>query len=117
MSIGIVCLFFAYTLFEFGKIANSTKECTKIYYPCSVSTCLATIGVCVFGALTSVGALFYFCGKGIVEMAKKKCDYCGRYYEEEHEGTLDNGCPACPHCVAEEEIKEEKTKNKLRIVE
>ena len=70
-----------------------------------------------FGALTSVGALFYFCGKGIVEMAKKKCDYCGRYYEEEHEGTLDNGCPACPHCVAEEEIKEEKTKNKLRIVE
>ncbi len=28
--------------------------------PRSFEFCFATIGVCVFGALTSVGALFYF---------------------------------------------------------
>ena len=39
-------------------------------------------------------------------MPKKKCDYCGKYYEDEYEGTLDNGCPACPQCVAYEEEKE-----------
>lgn len=38
-------------------------------------------------------------------MAKKKCGYCGEYYEEEYEGTLDNGCPACPQCVADEEAE------------
>ena len=36
-------------------------------------------------------------------MGKKKCGYCGEDYDEEYEGTLDNGCPACPHCVAAEE--------------
>ena len=36
-------------------------------------------------------------------MAKKKCAYCGEYYDEEYEGTLDNGSPACPECVANEE--------------
>lgn len=41
-------------------------------------------------------------------MSKKKCDYCGKYYEEKYEGTLDNGCPACPQCVADEEAKEER---------
>jgi len=34
----------------------------KRLYLCSVSICLATIGVCVFRAPASVGALFYFCG-------------------------------------------------------
>ena len=36
---------------------------------------------------------------------QKKCGYCGEYYEEEYEGTLDNGCPACPQCVADEEAE------------
>ena len=55
-----MCSFFVITIFrEFGKIANSTKW---LWQRCSNSIliCLATIGVCVFGALTSVGALFYF---------------------------------------------------------
>ena len=36
-------------------------------------------------------------------MSEKKCDYCGKYYEEEFEETLNNGSPACPQCAAEEE--------------
>lgn len=44
-------------------------------------------------------------------MAKKKCEYCGEYYDEENEGTLDNGCPACPQCVAAEEAEEERKHN------
>lgn len=48
-------------------------------------------------------------------MPKKKCDYCGAYYDEEDEGTLNNGSPACPNCVADEEADdgsefEEETK-------
>ena len=43
-------------------------------------------------------------------MSTKKCDYCGEYYNEEDEGTLDNGCPACPNCVADEETKENSCK-------
>ena len=43
---------------------------------------------------------------GSSTMEKKKCDYCGEYYDEKYEGTLDNGCPACPKCVAEEEAEE-----------
>lgn len=46
--------------------------------------------------------------KEVENLAKKKCDYCGEYYEEEYEGTLDNGSPACPHCVADEEAEEER---------
>ena len=48
-----------YLRFEFGKNTNSfyvnfgTESILR-------SNCLATIGVCVFRALTSVGALFYF---------------------------------------------------------
>ena len=40
-------------------------------------------------------------------MAQKKCESCGEYYDEEYEGTLDNGCPACPTCVAKEQETEE----------
>lgn len=36
-------------------------------------------------------------------MGKNKCDYCGEYYNETYGGTLDNGSPACPECVADEE--------------
>ena len=35
-------------------------------------------------------------------MAQKKCEYCGEYYDEKYEGTLDNGSPACPNCVENE---------------
>ena len=43
-------------------------------------------------------------------MAKVKCDYCGREYEGEYESVLDNGCPACPDCVAKEEQNEKRKK-------
>ena len=36
-------------------------------------------------------------------MEKVKCEYCGAYYEGEYQSVLDNGCPACPACVAKEE--------------
>lgn len=36
-------------------------------------------------------------------MGKVKCEYCGEYYEGEFQSVLDNGCPACPACVAQEE--------------
>lgn len=45
-------------------------------------------------------------------VAKKTCDYCGNEYEEEYEGTLDNGSPACPECVAKEERKLEENQRK-----
>ena len=45
-------------------------------------------------------------------MGKKKCGYCGEDYDEEYEGTLDNGCPACPHCVAAEEAAEEEERKR-----
>lgn len=44
-------------------------------------------------------------------MTQKKCDYCGEYYDEKYEGTRENGCPACPQCVAEEEAEEEERKH------
>lgn len=47
-------------------------------------------------------------------MAKKVCGYCGEPYDEEYEGTLDNGSPACPQCVADEEAEEER-KRKERL--
>lgn len=42
-------------------------------------------------------------------MAEIKCDYCGRYYDEMYGGALNNGSPACPTCVEDEE-REEKRK-------
>ena len=41
-------------------------------------------------------------------MAMIRCGYCGKYYDEGYTGTLDNGCPACPECVAAEKEKAEK---------
>lgn len=46
-------------------------------------------------------------------MAKVRCDYCGRYFEEDDMGALDNGSPACPECVADEE-KWGQGKNEIR---
>ena len=54
-------------------------------------------------------------------METKKCDYCGKEYDESFFGTLDNGSDACFHCIedeekrmrnAEERIKEKKEKQK-----
>lgn len=41
-------------------------------------------------------------------MEKVKCEYCGKYYEGEYQSVLENGCPACPECVAKEEAMEEE---------
>lgn len=47
------------------------------------------------------------CSWEVLEMSMKKCGYCGKEYDESFETTLDNGCPACPKCVEEEEQKEQ----------
>lgn len=47
-------------------------------------------------------------------MAKIKCGYCGKYYDEGYTGTLDNGSPACPECVADEEAEEERKREIAR---
>lgn len=39
---------------------------------------------------------------------KRKCDYCGRWFDIEIFQTLDNGCDACPECVSQEERDEEE---------
>lgn len=41
-------------------------------------------------------------------MEKRKCGYCGRYYDVQDEMTLENGSPACPQCVADEEKREKE---------
>ena len=42
-------------------------------------------------------------------MGKVKCDYCGKYYDEEFMTALDNGSPACPACVEDEDaLRKEK---------
>ena len=41
-------------------------------------------------------------------MAQVRCDYCGKYYDEEFMSSLDNGSPACPKCVEEEELNAKK---------
>lgn len=42
-------------------------------------------------------------------MARVRCDYCGRYFEEMDMVALDNGSPACLEC-AEYEGKQELDK-------
>lgn len=41
-------------------------------------------------------------------MTKKVCGYCGEEYDEKNEQVLDNGSPACPQCVADEDLEEGK---------
>ena len=46
-------------------------------------------------------------------MAKMECPRCGEKFDEEYVEYLDNGNPACPHCVAKErKSEEEKEKQK-----
>lgn len=47
-------------------------------------------------------------------MATIRCGYCGRYYDDGYTGTLDNGSPACPECVAYEEAAETEKAEKER---
>ncbi len=44
-------------------------------------------------------------------MAKIRCGYCGKEYDETWCTALDNGSPACPDCVAKEE-ENKKTNEK-----
>ncbi len=41
-------------------------------------------------------------------MAKVKCGYCGKEYDDAYGGALDNGSPACPECVDDEEKRNEE---------
>lgn len=45
-------------------------------------------------------------------MAEIKCDYCGRYYDEMYGGSLNNGSPACPKCVEDEDRAKKRKKSK-----
>ena len=38
--------------------------------------------------------------------------YCGKEYDESYGGALENGSPACPECVADEEAEEERKRRK-----
>ena len=58
---GILYLFLAYNTCDgFDKNADSTNVLYANYICFHASICLATIGVCVFCATTSVAALFDF---------------------------------------------------------
>ena len=45
-------------------------------------------------------------------MAKIRCGYCGKEYDESYGCALENGSPACPECVADEEAEEERKRRK-----
>ena len=57
----LVCA--TYNCFEFDKNANSGDCMLCVLRPISHSVSLATIGVCVFCAVTSVAALFIYGGE------------------------------------------------------
>ena len=40
-------------------------------------------------------------------MPKEKCNYCGKEIDADCMSALENGSPACPECVAEEEKKDQ----------
>jgi len=41
-------------------------------------------------------------------MGTMECPSCGERFDDEYVCFLDNGNPACPHCVAEEQKKKER---------
>lgn len=47
-------------------------------------------------------------------MAKVRCDYCGRYFEEMGMVALDNGSPACLECADYEEKQELEKQSKVQ---
>ena len=42
-------------------------------------------------------------------MGKMECPVCGEAFDEEYVEYLDNGNPACPHCVQKERKDNEET--------
>ena len=74
---------------------------------------LEQLELAFFGALTLIGVLLDFREENV--MAKMECPRCGEKFDEEYIEYLDNGNPACPHCVAEERKRiEEKEKQNGR---
>ena len=47
----------------------------------------------------------------------KKCDYCGKEYDENFFGTLDNGSEACFKCIEEEDNRLYQTEEKKNTEE
>ena len=47
-------------------------------------------------------------------MGTKKCDYCGKEYDESFFGTLDNGSDACFNCIEDEEKRMKKTEERIK---
>lgn len=47
-------------------------------------------------------------------MATKKCDYCGKEYDESFFGTLYNGSDACLNCIEDEEKRMKKTEERIK---
>ena len=47
-------------------------------------------------------------------MAIKKCDYCGKEYDESFFGTLDNGSDACINCIDDEEKRMKKAEERTK---
>ena len=45
-------------------------------------------------------------------MGKVKCDYCGEYFDEAFMAALDNGSPACPKCVSNEDRRKKEYQEK-----
>lgn len=47
-------------------------------------------------------------------MAKAKCEYCGKSYDDTHEEHLDNGSNCCPQCEEAENLhKQEKLEKEV----
>ena len=58
LSLGILYTFWAYTVFEFGKTANSSSSICETIFPYLFRFVWRQLEFAFFGALTSVGALF-----------------------------------------------------------
>ena len=84
-----------------GKNVDSANLC--MVFSISLVFCLATIGVGVFRCGDSGCRTFLFLEEK--KMHKEKCNYCGKEIDADCMSALENGSPACPDCVAEEEKK------------
>lgn len=47
-------------------------------------------------------------------METRKCDYCGKEYDQSLFGTLDNGSEACFNCIKDDERTIKKTEKRIR---
>ena len=94
-------LLFLHKLVNNGKNVDSANLC--MVFSISLVFCLATIGVGVFRCGDSGCRTFLFLEEK--KMHKEKCNYCGKEIDADCMSALENGSPACPDCVAEEEKK------------